>query len=173
MNKYNIIYADPPWPYKNKRTGGSMSSGASDKYSIMILKDIIDLPVQSLTGRDAVLFLWSTVPFLHEAFHVMEAWGYTYKTTIFWRKIMSLGMGFWFRGQVEVCLFGIKGKVPAFRCQQANFMQVKALKHSQKPEEMYRLIESVTEEPRMELFARKRRPGWDAWGNEIESDIEL
>ena len=82
-------------------------------------------------------------------------------------------MGFWYRGQVEVCLVGIKGNVKAFRIQKANFIQTKALRHSEKPEEMRQLIEETGLEPRIELFARKKVEGWDCWGNEVESDIEL
>jgi len=86
---------------------------------------------------------------------------------------MSLGMGFWFRGQVELCLMGIRGNVKAFRCQKPNFIQSKARSHSQKPEEMYQLIEGLGIEPKIELFARRKVEGWDCWGNEVESDIEL
>ena len=86
---------------------------------------------------------------------------------------MSLGMGFWYRGQVELCLVGIRGKVKAFRIQKANFIQSKALRHSEKPEEMRQLIEATGLEPKIELFARQKVEGWDCWGNEVESDIEL
>ena len=80
---------------------------------------------------------------------------------------MSLGMGFWFRGQCEICLLGIKGKVKAFRCQKANFIQSKIRKHSQKPEEFFELIDPILPRPAIELFARQEREGWDSWGNEI------
>ena len=86
---------------------------------------------------------------------------------------MSLGMGFWFRGQVEMLLLGIRGKVKAFRIQEANFVQAKAGKHSQKPDEFRTLIEKSNLTPRIELFARQKTEGWDVWGNEVESDIEL
>jgi len=95
MNKkHQVIYADPPWPYKNKRTGGSMNSGAASKYPVMKLDDIANLPVQKISNGDSVLFLWATVPMLEDALKVLHAWDYEYKTAIFWRKIMSLGMGF-------------------------------------------------------------------------------
>ncbi len=171
--KYQVIYADPPWKYRNKRTGGSLNSGADAKYPTMTVEDICKLPVWSIQDDNCALFLWATVPLLPEAFEVLWSWGFEYKTAVFWRKIMSLGMGFWFRGQVEVCLVGISGKVKPFRLQVPNFIQTKALKHSEKPEEMRKLIESIGLQPCIELFARHRVENWDSWGNEIESDIEL
>ena len=86
---------------------------------------------------------------------------------------MSWGMGFWYRGQVEVLLLGVKGKLKAFRIQKANFVEAKVRKHSQKPDEFYELIEATGLGPKIELFARNKRDGWDCWGNEVESDIEL
>lgn len=173
MKKYQIIYADPPWRYENTRTGGSMKSGASHKYPCMTLDDIKAFPIQKIAHKNSVLFLWATVPLLPEAIEVLSAWGYKYKTALFWRKIMSLGMGFWFRGQVEMLLLGVRGKVKAFRIQETNFVQAKVGKHSQKPNEFRTLIEKINLAPRIELFAREKTEGWDVWGNEVESDIEL
>ena len=165
--KYQIIYADPPWKYNNRRTGGSLNSGAEVKYPVMSIDELLRLPSNDITERNAALFLWTTTPMLQDAFRVMNAWGFDYKTAIYWRKIMSLGMGFWFRGQVEVCLLGIKGKLKPFRIQKSNFIQTKVLKHSEKPEEMRQLIEVIGLQPRIELFARKKVEGWDCWGNEV------
>jgi site-specific DNA-methyltransferase (adenine-specific) len=165
--KYRVIYADPPYQYRNVRTGGSMKSGSAQKYPVMKTEDICKLPVNKIGGNDSVLFLWSTVPMLEDALKILHAWGYEYKTAIFWRKIMSLGMGFWFRGQVELCLLGVKGKVKPFRLQKPNFIQTKALRHSQKPEEMRQLIEATGLQPRIELFARQPIEGWDCYGDEI------
>jgi len=173
MKKYQIIYADPPWSYRNKKTGGSMKSGSMAKYPTMSLNEIKSLPIQKIADKNSVLFLWATTPLLPEAFEVMKAWGYQYKTAIYWRKIMSLGMGFWFRGQVEVLLMGIKGKVKAFRLQKPNFIQARVGKHSQKPIEFRCLIELTGLNPKIELFARQKTEGWDIWGNEMENDIDL
>lgn len=164
---YQIIYADPPWEYRNRRTGGSMESGASFKYPTMNLIDIQCLPVARLAGLNCACFLWVTVPLLPDGFSVLESWGFKYKTALFWRKIMSLGMGFWFRGQVEICLLGIVGNIKPFRIQKANIIQSKARNHSEKPEEIRQLIEATGLEPRIELFARKEVNGWDCWGNEV------
>ena len=166
--KYKTILADPPWQYRNKRTGGSMKSGSAQKYKTMSTEEICNLSlIKEISAKDSILFLWSTIPMLPDAFKVMASWGYQYKTAIIWRKIMSLGMGFWFRGQCEICLMGIKGKIKAFKCQRANFIQSKVRKHSQKPEEFFELIESIIPYPAIELFAREQRENWDAVGDEI------
>lgn len=169
---YKTIVADPPWQYRNKNTGGSMISGSNAKYPTLSLEEICNLPIPDISDKNCVLFLWSTTPLNDYAFEVMKAWKFQYKTKIYWRKIMSLGMGFWFRGQVEECLIGIKGNVKAFRCQKPNFIQSKVRNHSQKPEEFFQLIEPEIEKynlnPKIELFARESRVGWDSWGNEVE-----
>lgn len=175
--RYQVILADPPWAYENKRTGGSMISGASSKYPTMTLEEIKALPVPDITEKNAVLFLWVTTPLLPEAFEVVKAWGFTYKTALYWRKIMSLGMGYWFRGQVEVCLFATRGGIAAFRCQRPNFLQSKVRQHSRKPDQLYGLIEEIALKhnlgPKIELFARQRREGWDAYGNQIAPGVQM
>lgn len=179
--KYKVIYADPPWKYRNTNTGGSMISGSAAKYPTMSLLEICTMNVRDIADPSgSVLFLWTTTPFLVDgsAPLVMKEWGFTPKTAIYWRKIMSLGMGFWFRGQVEVCLVGIRGKVKAFRCQKPNFIQSKVRAHSQKPEELWQLVEPELEKyklsPRIELFCRgEPRPGWDGFGKECHHSQPL
>jgi N6-adenosine-specific RNA methylase IME4 len=178
MKKYNVIYADPPWEYNNKKTGRTngnqpQGSGAATKYPTMPLADICAMKIPS--EKNSVLFLWATVPMMPEAFQVMKSWGYTYKTMITWRKIMSLGMGWWWRGQTEHLLFGIKGKVKAFKMQECNFIQCKVGKHSEKPQEFRSLIERATPHliTKLELFARSEHPGWDVFGNEVNNSITL
>jgi len=171
--KYKCILADPPWEYDNKNTSGSNSSGACQQYSTMSLDDIKNMSVPEISMDNSCLFLWCTTPLLPYGFDVMKSWGFEYKTTIYWRKIMSLGMGYWFRGQVEVCLFGIKGKMKPFRCQRPNFIQSKVREHSRKPDDLYYIIESIGLNPKIELFARRKRKGWDVWGNDIKEFIQL
>lgn len=170
---FQVIYADPPWSYRNKKTGGSMISGAEAKYPTMSVDEICSLQIPA--DKNAVLFLWATVPLMPEAFQVMQAWGFKYKTMITWRKIMSLGMGFWWRGQCEHLLFGVKGNVKAFRMQEPNFIQTKVEKHSQKPQAFRELIERATPHlpNKLELFARNKFEGWHCWGNEVESSIDI
>lgn len=150
-----------------------MNSGSASKYDVLSKAQIAKLPICDITDKNCVLFLWATTPLLTDGIEILYRWGFNYKTAIYWRKFMSLGMGFWFRGQVEVCLMGIKGKIKAFRMQKPNFIQTKALRHSEKPEEMRKLIEETGLQPRIELFARRKVEGWDCWGNEVESDIDL
>ena len=165
--KYKLILADPPWAYRNKKTGGSLKSGSAQKYKVMELRDICELPVGNIADKDCVLFLWATAPLLPEALKVMGAWGFKYKSILVWRKVMSLGLGYWFRGQVEFLLLGVRGKVKAFRCQRANWIQTKVRAHSQKPEEFYEMIESLGIGPKVELFASEEREGWDCIGDKI------
>lgn len=168
--RYKTILADPPWSYENKRTGGGMRSGSCQKYRTMSVDEICQLPICNISGKDSILFLWATVPLIQYGFQVLDAWGYKYKTMIVWRKTMSWGMGFWFRGQCELCLLGIKGKVKPFRYQKANFIQAKVGKHSEKPQEFYDFIEPVCVNPKLELFATKPREGWDCLGLEIDGN---
>ena len=166
--KYQIIYADPPWSYKNKRTGRDMKHGAASKYDTMPIEDICSLPIGEIADKNSALFLWVTCPMMREGLIVMDAWGYKYKTKLYWRKIMGLGMGFWFRGQVEELWLGIKGKIPAFKLQIANIHQEKVRKHSQKPEYFREIIEQTNLKPRIELFAREKHEGWDSIGYDID-----
>ena len=164
--KYKTILADPPWQYKSK-TGREWKHGSDKKYSTMTTDLICDLAIiDQIADKNCVLFLWATIPLLPDAFKVMESWKFHYKTSIIWRKIMSMGMGFWFRGQCEMCLIGIKGQVKAFRCQKPNFIQAKVFEHSKKPEEFFKLIDPIIPHPAIELFARDKRKGWDSWGLE-------
>src|ERR1700733_12440484 len=93
--KYNLIYADPPWSYTQKSVGRGNKSGANDKYSLMSLSDIKAMPINELTDDNALLFMWATVPLLNQAFELIPSWGFTYKTLIIWEKTGLLGMGNW------------------------------------------------------------------------------
>jgi len=181
--KYKVVYADPPWTYNNQKVGRynystpkninkGMISGACQKYNVMNIEEICDMPIKEISKKDSCLFLWIPTPLLEYGFKVMNAWGFKYKTAIFWRKIMSLGMGYWFRGQIEVCLFGIKGNIKAFHCQKPNFIQSKVREHSRKPDQLYGIIEELKLDPKIELFARQRREGWDCYGNELSDTIQ-
>lgn len=178
--KFKVILADSPWEYSNKRTGGSMISGADEKYNTLSLDELCKLPVKEVSDKNSVLFLWVTTPLKYEIAQsgLVEEWGFTYKTTIYWRKIMSLGLGFNFRGQVEECWMCTRGKIKPFRTQLPNIIESKVRKHSQKPEEFFQMIEPSLDKfklnPRLEMFSRTIRPGWYAIGNEITgNDIRV
>ncbi len=169
--KYQIIYADPPW---NEAGGGKIKRGADRHYSLMKTKDIIVLPVQNITAENAHLYLWTTNNFLPDALKVMETWGFSYKTMITWVKD-RFGLGQYFRGQTEHCLFGVKGFLPYKiidnkRQQGRTYFGAPRTKHSEKPEQMRSMIEKVSYGNKIELFARKRMNGWDVWGNEAKND---
>jgi len=168
VKKYQIIYADPPWQYKRK--GGS---GAGRIYSTMTVEEICGLPVKEIADRNSLLFLWTTNSFMREAFDVVESWGFTYKTCMTWDKI-NQGLGYWLWGKTEHLFVCAKGKhkriTPPIS---STIIHVKKGKHSQKPVEVRRIVEKFPHTDKIELFARQKSPGWDVWGNEVESDIIL
>lgn len=184
VKKYNVIYADPPWSY-NRSTGWDYKQGASDKYKVNQIEEIKNLPFAELVEENAVCFMWATVPLMPEAFEVLRAWGFDYKTMLTWKK-RHLGMGYWFRGSCEHLLLGVKGDVKCFKMQKENFHESKVGKHSQKPHYFRELIseavkQSFTEPKKLELYARSREgffpdyeyEGWDVYGNEVNNSIEL
>ena len=177
MKKYQIIYADPPWRYECKGVQGS----AEKHYPTMSLDEISKLPVSELSEKNSLLFLWTTFPQLREALHVIKAWGFEYKTVAFvWVKQNKsgvgwfYGLGFWTRGNAEICLLATKGK-PKRKSNRIHQLIISPLReHSRKPDETReRIVELMGDLPRIELFARQKVPGWDCWGNEVESDIDL
>lgn len=170
MKKYQIIYADPPWKYDFSRDNADK---VENHYPTMSLGDIcaITPPIEN----NAVLYLWATAPKLLEALQVMEAWGFKYKTQAVWDKGW-VGMGYWFRGQHEILLVGTRGKFspPAPTSRKSSVYREKKSKHSKKPQYFRDLISrQFPNTTKLELFARQKTEGWDVWGNEVESDIEL
>ena len=169
---YNVLYVDPPWNYNNKRTGGSMKSGASQQYDILDEDGIVNIIRNIPTTESSVIFLWSTTPMIKSALSILEKLGFTYKTQIVWIKTGRLGMGFWVRVQTEFLLLGVKGKVAPFRSSMRNFVMEKPGKHSVKPIQFYDIIEKLTAEmpdrKMIEIFARNTKLGWDSFGNELE-----
>lgn len=170
--KYKTIYADPPW-YESG--GGKIKRGADRHYPLMKTEEIIALKsrVEEISADNAHLYLWATNNHLIDAFKVMQEWGFRYVTMITWVKDRQ-GLGQYFRGLSEHCLFGVKGRLPykvveGKRQQGLTAFLAPKGRHSQKPEEMRRMIEKVSYPPFIELFARERVKGWDAWGNEVQS----
>ncbi len=170
---YDCIYADPPWSYDNENTGGSNNSGASAKYLTMSTEEIANIPIHKIANGSCCLFMWAVTPLLPEAFYVMKKWGFTYKTTAYWRKKGRFGMGFWFRGEIEPLLIGIKGDVRPFGLQISNLIEAPPREHSRKPDEVYTIIESLGFKRKIEMFARERRQGWDTWGNQVPNTTQM
>lgn len=175
--KYNVIYADPAWKYKNKKTGGTMLSGADAHYDTMTIEEICKMPIKKMAQKNAILFMWVTVPLLPEFLPVLDAWGFKYKTMLTWRKTMSLGLGYWFRGQCEHLIVATKGTVKATRMQVPNFYQSKAERHSKKPDYFRQLIDQSASKlgysDKIELFARQESDGWEVFGNQVDNSILL
>lgn len=177
--KYQIIYADPPWSYKDKAAAGKR--GASFKYPVMSIEDIKKLPIKDLAADDCALFMWVTMPKLNEVFSVIEAWGFEYKTVAFtWVKKNKKsdswfwGMGRWTRANAELCLLATKGKPKRVSAGVHSILDDPVMRHSQKPDSArQRIVELMGDIPRIELFAREKVEGWDSWGNEVDNDIEL
>ena len=173
--KYKTIYADPPWM---ERGAGKYKRGADKYYSLMKTSDIKALPVSRLYDPEigCHLYLWTTNNFIPDALEVMRAWGFRYITTITWIK-NTIGLGQYYRGMTEHCLFGRTPKLLPYKVDDlgkriqgvAGFYAEKTI-HSQKPIEMRRMIERVSYEPRIELFARQFAQGWDCWGLEAPDD---
>lgn len=180
MKKYNLIYADPPWSYRvwsDKCKGRS----AESHYSTMSLEDIKALPVGELADKDCVLFMWITFPLLREAWDVVEAWGFTYKSVAFvWvkqnKKTPSLfwGMGHWTRANAELCIIATKGSPKRQSKSVHQIIMSPIEQHSKKPDETRdRIVALMGDVPRIELFARQKTDGWDVWGNEAPDSVEL
>lgn len=163
---FEIIYADPPWNYEF-----SMSERGDPKesYDTMSVDEICALKIPA--SENAVLFLWATNPKLEEALKVIKAWGFQYRTNLVWVKD-RFGTGYYFRGQHELLLVAKKGdtQAPNESNRFPSVLFAPCKEHSRKPLEVYDLIEKMFPNQKyLELFARNRRRGWVAWGNEVDA----
>lgn len=180
--RYAAIVADPPW---NEHGGGKIKRGADRHYPLMKTPAVIEYMRDSLLGvgsryllkRDAHLYLWVTNSFLVDGLRVVEALGFRYVTNVAWVK-PQIGIGQYFRGQHELCLFAVRGSGLAVRSEARNLPSVLAADyrrdergrrvHSGKPDAFYELVERRTVGPKLELFSRRRRDGWTNDGVELE-----
>ena len=178
--KYNVIYADPPWAYRQCGATAKSRGNAVKHYPTMTTDDICKLPVDKIAGGGAALFLWATFPNIGEALKVMEAWGFRFVTAAFvWVKLsrksntVFWGPGHWTRANAELCLLATRGR-PKRRARNVHQVIISHVQeHSRKPDEARRRIEALMGDvPKVELFARRPAPGWDVWGNEVESTID-
>ena len=168
--RYKTIYLDPPW---NECGGGKIKRGANRHYPLMKTKDIARLPIRDLMHPDGChVYMWVTNNFLLDGIRLLEEWGLNYVTTITWQKD-RIGLGQYYRGLTEHCLFATtKNKLPykvidGKRCQGVTGFYEPKTTHSTKPDKMRSMIETVSYEPRLEMFARQTFDGWDSWGNEL------
>lgn len=185
--KYGAILADPPWSFEvwSKATGNGRS--AESHYSTMSARQISRLPVDELSAKDCVLFLWATWPTLPQAFDLICHWGFTYKTCAFdWMKAdntqphffedeiqAQVGMGYWTRANTEPCLLAVRGRPKRINADVRMGIIAPRREHSRKPDGIHERIERLVAGPYCELFARQRRSGWDCWGNETDKFAEI
>jgi N6-adenosine-specific RNA methylase IME4 len=177
LKKYRVVYADPPWYQVG---GGKSKRGADRHYPVMKEAAIRGVMKSYLTDRvedDAHMYMWVANNHLPEALRIIEDLDFRYITNLVWVK-PSFGLGRYFRGQHELCLFATRGRGWSVRSPVNNIPSLVGNgylpkgKHSKKPGEMYDLIEQRSHGPYLEMFARSTRPGWDSWGNEIEEEDE-
>ena len=162
--KFDVIYADPPWKYDFAE---SSNRKIENYYTTMDVTDIINMKVPA--KDNCVLFMWATAPKLIEAINVLEGWGFTYKTHAVWDK-EKIGMGYWFRGQHEILMIGVKGKVspPDSSIRISSVIKEARTKHSKKPNCVAEYIEiAFYNKTKIELFCREPRKGWYSFGNQI------
>ncbi|MGL4752510.1 MAG: MT-A70 family methyltransferase [Aeromonadaceae bacterium] len=182
--KYNVIYADPAWQFNNKHTGGSMKSSAQDQYTVTSITDMCRMPVWNLAADNCLLVMWYVGSMPKEAIQLCEAWGFRILNMngFVWEKLTKtgkpfFGMGFSTRAGSESAIIAVKGKITelikdksvrAFIKDSGAVIPAKVGRHSEKPQVFRDAIETLCGDvPRIELFAREHRDGWDCWGNEV------
>jgi N6-adenosine-specific RNA methylase IME4 len=170
--RYGLIYADPPWRFEPYSRDSGMDRAADNHYPTMSLDQILAL--EPPAADDCALFLWATAPMLTEALQVVVAWGFSYKTHIVWEKDRII-TGYWARSKHELLLIATKGEIPAPSpgTQPDSVIDAPLGDHSEKPEVFAEILERLFPSlPKVELFARRARPGWDLWGAEAPEDAE-
>jgi N6-adenosine-specific RNA methylase IME4 len=185
--KYATIVADPPWDYRtpgqigktldhrpNRDRGMSKhGAGSAARYGAMNADELARLPVADRSEGNAHLYLWTTNGFMEQAYPLARAWGFEPKTILTWTKTRhadgqpSMKMGYYYRGATEHCLFCVRGSLRLRGPAHSTAILVPRTPHSVKPGYFYDLVEAQSPGPYLEMFARTRRLGWDAWGNEI------
>jgi N6-adenosine-specific RNA methylase IME4/ParB-like chromosome segregation protein Spo0J len=166
--RYPVLYVDPPWRYEHAE---SESRAIENQYPTMSLDDIKAMPLDDIAFADCVLFMWATSPKLAEAFEVLHAWGFSYRTCAVWDK-QKIGMGYYFRQQHELLLVAVRGTppTPAPADRPSSVFSYPRGEHSAKPHEVYELIEAMYPSlPKLEMFCRSPRAGWGVWGNQAKA----
>ncbi|MGZ4619094.1 MAG: MT-A70 family methyltransferase [Frankiaceae bacterium] len=173
------ILADPPWRFVNRTGKVAPEHRRLDRYHTLSQADIGRLPVADIAAAHAHLYLWCPNALLPQGMEIMHAWGFRYVSNIVWAKRRrdggpdGRGVGFYFRNVTELILFGVRGSLrtlPPGR-RQVNLIETRKREHSRKPDEQYEIIEACSPGPRLELFARYPRAGWEVWGDEAATDV--
>ena len=161
-NKYQIVYADPPWQFDN----AGFEQSAASKYPTMTTEEICNMPIKA--EQDSILFLWATNAMLEDALEVIKSWGFLYKSNIVWCKDRSPGIGWFVDSRHELLLIAVKGQGLHPELKPKSWLEGNVTKHSKKPHEFYDIIEKMyPKQNYIELFARNTRKGWTSWGNQV------
>ncbi len=164
---YDVIYADPPWTYQQKGVQGA----AAKQYPLMTDDELCAMKIPA--AKDCILYLWTTSPLLESGLRVMQAWGFRYKSQAVWDK-MRTGIGFWWIGQHETLMVGVRGDVkpPPPQLRRSSVIRAPRGRHSSKPDQVRDWIAAwYPDAKRLEMFSRLKRPGWDVFGNQVEYDL--
>lgn len=181
--KFNVLVIDPPWQYRKRETGGSLKSGAAQKYNTLTIKQLEELKpyIDNVISENCVMYMWVTNPFIREGLDLVQFFGFEYKTMITWVKTNGIGLGYWHRGNTEHMLFATRGKVKPFRSKVKNEIHADEIEvihekrkgHSVKPTRAYELIDLATQNMQdrlvLELFARREWKDWVSVGDELSS----
>ena len=163
---FRVIAIDPPWKYDNRVE--DITHRGRNQYPDMDAAAIEALPVARLAHDDCVLWLWTTNAFMHDAFHCLDAWGFTPKTILTWSKI-TMGLGDYLRNITEHCILAVRGKPILTLTNQTTLITEKRREHSRKPELFFDLVDSLCPGSKLEMFSREQRAGWQAWGAETDA----
>lgn len=167
VGPFSCLVIDPPWPYESRLE--DLTHRCTIPYPSMSMENLMELEVASRAADDAVCWLWTTNQFMEEAHHLMRQWGFEKKTILTWFK-PGPGVGDWLRNNTEHCLFGVKGSPVWLNETVTTSLNAPRTKHSKKPEEFFTLVEKLCPGNKVELFSRKTRPGWVAWGDEVPAE---
>lgn len=169
---YQLIMIDPPWHFRLYSEKGEEKS-AQAQYRCMDADAIAALPVADLAARDCLLWMWATAPMLDQQIAILKRWGFAFKTSGVWVKTtvnerIAFGTGYLLRNAHEPFLIGTRGE-PKTRRDVRSVVMGQVREHSRKPDEGYAAAERLMPDARRaDVFARQRRPGWEAFGDEIE-----
>lgn len=171
---FGAILADPPWRFSNRTGKMAPEHRRLHRYRTMTIREICDLPVARIAAERSHLYLWCPNALLAWGLETMRAWGFEYKTNIVWLKVRKdggpdgRGVGFYYRNVTELVMFGVRGglRTLAPGRRMVNLIATMKGRHSEKPEELYDMIEHCSPGPYLELFARRARRGWSTWGDQ-------
>ena len=165
--EYDIIVVDPPWSYGTEKAYDPDGYRGTTPYPTMQQNELlkIDLP----TKKDCILWLWTTNTHIRNAYELLEEWGFAPKSILTWDKV-NIGMGRWLRSQTEHCILAVKGSPLWTNKRYSTLISEKRTTHSTKPEAFYKMVDDICVGRKLDYFARKKREGWDVFGDEVSND---